>query len=140
MRFRILPSTSILGWRFKNKTNMKTNSTILIGKKASGKTFIAETIASVLESNRVLRIDACGRTIVGIAREINKRDFDLIIFEECNDIKFIKHLDKLIKNHFVNNSITVKALVYLTQDCSFKKLDNFKIIECTYDSKLNLIN
>lgn len=95
---------------------------ILRGKSGSGKTFIAETIATFFEPEKVLRINASCSTLVGISREINRNDYDLIIFDECVDAKHIKDINSLK----ALNPLT--KVLYLTQDTSLIKLNGFRII------------
>lgn len=115
---------------------MKTKSIILRGGPASGKTLLAETIASVLEPKNVLRINV-NRTIVGIIRDIHnqttERNFDLIIADGCLNANHIKYLNQnLINGWFFSNKLTFKTVVYTTQDFFPVDLENVTLIDCLY--------
>lgn len=115
---------------------MKTKSIILRGGYASGKTLLAETIAGVLDSSKVLKINP-HKTAVGQIRQILETcilHYDLIIFDGCYDEEHIKSIDQnIIQFVFQKYHITSKTVIYTTTTpLSFIDLKNFKLIECTF--------
>jgi hypothetical protein len=115
---------------------MKTKSIILRGGYASGKTFLAETIAGVLEPSKVLKVNP-HKTEVGMLRQIldiGGLQFDLIIFDGCFDELHIKSIDEnIIQLLFQKYHITFKTVIYTTcTSLSFNDLKKFKLIECTF--------
>ena len=106
---------------------------ILRGRPASGKTYTADIISNLFPKARVLWIDSSQRTIVGMAREIQKKDYDLIIFDDCKNAKKIKDIQKyVIEDFFKGKANEIKRVLYLTTDTDFKISTDFKIIECTH--------
>lgn len=111
---------------------MKTNSILLRGSKASGKSFIAEAMASMLSIEKVLRVGPSYETLVGIARKINAGNYDLIIFDECISDADIRRIDKFLNKYFDTIENRVTTILYLSQSSKVKSLEGFRIIECTY--------
>lgn len=112
---------------------MQTNSIILSGKQETGKTYLSDTMASLLPSEKVLKIDAGPNTLNYISRRINESNYDLIIFDECLSVEQILEINELvILKNMNDNEEKTKSVVYLTQENDFKDLRGFKIIECKF--------
>lgn len=113
---------------------MKTNKLIFRGKMASGKTWTANIIASLFPVEKVLWIDVWEKTQVGIAREIDGKDFDLIVFEDCKGKRQITQLQKhVVDRFFQGNENDIKNVIYLTLDTKFEIPEGFKVVECRYE-------
>lgn len=112
---------------------MKPNSIILRGGQSSGKTYLSQTISSLFEPEKVLTIDACFNTLVYIARQIQNSNYNLIIFEDCENSKRILEINTYVFKFLSDNEKTVRNMIYITQDENLKDLEGFKIIECTFD-------
>lgn len=112
-----------------------TNSIILNGPAGSGKSYIAETIVSFLGASRVLKIPNAGaKTITSIIRQVNKAEHNVIILDECEELKYIMELDSSIRYCIEKFDMPIKAIIYLTQDTLFRSAEKFKVINCNCKS------